>query len=131
MGQLVSFTASILFLAFGIQYGFLPQQDSRNTDSEPTLKYTSKAAIPKCLADFDGCNPSSVIYKTGVASYPYCDLLGFSHYRDFYYYCRRFQCLNGHYYQLDGVYYTSCTNGPTSGVPVSCPNNSCDPSPIR
>ncbi len=130
MNSLPISAITVYLLFTGVSNGSLAIDKTIDFGTEPEAK-GSLASIPACIADFDGCDASSVIYKTGTGSYPICDFpLGLMDYRDFYYYCRRFQCLNGHYYVLDGYYYTDCSWGPTNGLPTGCPNNSCNPTGI-
>ncbi len=82
--------------------------------------------LPFCQSE-DGCEMTHSIYKEGVSYSLACYPLFLMDHQEFYYECDRYQCDNGHYYNIAWIYGGPCTWGPDKGVPPTCPNNSCLP----
>jgi len=60
----------------------------------------------------------------------YCHVYLLQDFTQYEYTCQRYQCLNGHYYEMKNFVQVGCNWGPSWGTPPSCPNNSCSPIPI-
>lgn len=96
----------------------------------PPLKEAGPGpAIPACIVGPNGCVLTHSIYREGISFWKDCDPMMGMDYINFFYYCDRYQCTNGHYYVISTYYPTSCSWGPLTNVPPTCPNNSCVPPP--